>query len=195
MAMPPAPQPFFSFPPPPSQEPQPTMVVQSPFYEIGGPIPAYTPDDLCVNCNALPQPTFCALDPCDHVVCDMCMNLLINGAAQKPPRPLACFKCATLVETFSAAFELDSYGRTLVNALRLQKLQQRFAKFRMPHAPTKLYAEHTVPPELAGQERNDYAYHSAHSPSRPHFEPQMYVSAFSAILWVLADSVAAALQR
>lgn len=50
------------------------------------------------------------------------MNALINSAAHSPPRPLNCFKCGTLAQSFGPAFETpaatDSSGSGMIDALK-----------------------------------------------------------------------------
>ncbi|GAA5835015.1 hypothetical protein JCM11251_000138 [Rhodosporidiobolus azoricus] len=61
------------------------------------------PDSLCSGCVAERNAAFVELLPCHHLLCHVCTNALINGAAHKPPRPMDCFACTNFVETFVLA--------------------------------------------------------------------------------------------
>lgn len=41
------------------------------------------------------------LFPCGHPICSTCLTLLINSAANVPPRPVDCFLCGEPVQTFA----------------------------------------------------------------------------------------------
>ncbi|GAA5886539.1 hypothetical protein JCM6882_001680 [Rhodosporidiobolus microsporus] len=62
------------------------------------------PDDACSGCGAEKNAAFIELVPCHHLLCHVCTNALINGAAHKPPRPTDCFACTNFVESFVPAF-------------------------------------------------------------------------------------------
>lgn len=65
--------------------------------------------------------------PCDHLVCHTCLNALINAAAHTPPRPMVCFACGILLDSFGPAFEEeqgDGAGLGMVNNL-LASLKNR----------------------------------------------------------------------
>ncbi|GAA5838009.1 hypothetical protein JCM11251_006822 [Rhodosporidiobolus azoricus] len=61
------------------------------------------PDSACSGCGAERNAAFVELLPCHHLLCHVCTNALINGAAHKPPRPTDCFACTNFVETFVPA--------------------------------------------------------------------------------------------
>ncbi|GAA5886547.1 hypothetical protein JCM6882_001683 [Rhodosporidiobolus microsporus] len=62
------------------------------------------PDDACSGCGAVKNAAFIELLPCHHLLCHVCTNALVNGAAHKPPRPTDCFACTNFVESFVPAF-------------------------------------------------------------------------------------------
>ncbi|KAL8283875.1 hypothetical protein RQP46_005307 [Phenoliferia psychrophenolica] len=75
-------------------------------------------ENVCTSCGAVPEPSFVALIPCDHLVCHTCMNALINSAAHKPPRPMVCFDCARPISSFGPAWETTNGQGNMLAALR-----------------------------------------------------------------------------
>lgn len=56
-------------------------------------------DALLPNLDDTQDPV--QLLPCGHAICSTCLTLLVNSAANVPPRAVDCFLCGEAVETFA----------------------------------------------------------------------------------------------
>ncbi|GAA6052139.1 hypothetical protein JCM3770_001239 [Rhodotorula araucariae] len=76
-------------------------------------------EGVCTGCGAVKTDCFVALQPCGHPLCPVCMNALINATAHRPPRPTACFACASPIATFAPDTAFSETGTGLVAALMM----------------------------------------------------------------------------
>ena len=64
---------------------------------LHGPIVCSSCDEVLPSMSQLQDPV--QLLPCGHAICSTCLTLLINSAANVPPRAVDCFACGAAVET------------------------------------------------------------------------------------------------